>query len=397
MKVLIVHDYGTLNGGAEHMSVTLRDGLRARGHESRFFSSTAKPLPLPIVADESCYGTTGPLRRVTQVANPAAPRALARAIRQFAPDVVHLRMFMTQLSPLILRVLRGVPTVLHVVNYDLICPLNVKRLPDGSPCRERAGVACHRNGCLPWIGVARSAVQGWCTDRWFDSVDRVICNSHWVRRRLEDEGIAVSGVVWNGVPTTDARPPLQDPPTIGYAGRLFDKKGVDVLIRAIAQMTDPPAGLRVLIAGDGPQRAALESLSRELGVDDRIEFLGHLTREAMEDAIGRAWVQVAPSTWEEPFGLVGAEAQMRGTAAVVSDAGGLTEIIEDGVTGLTFPTGDAAGLAQALSSLMRDRDRAERMGEAGRVRALANFTEELVIDQFLAIYDDLLTATGASA
>ncbi len=57
MKVLIVHDYGTLHGGAEHMAATLRDGLRARGHDARLFASTAQPLPLDNIADYTCRGS----------------------------------------------------------------------------------------------------------------------------------------------------------------------------------------------------------------------------------------------------------------------------------------------------------------------------------------------------
>ena len=62
MRVLLLHDFGTLNGGAEVMVVNLRDTLRARGHQALLFTSTARPLPLPIVADATCFGSVTPLR-----------------------------------------------------------------------------------------------------------------------------------------------------------------------------------------------------------------------------------------------------------------------------------------------------------------------------------------------
>jgi hypothetical protein len=83
MKVLIVHDYGVLVGGAEHMSVSLRDGLRRRGHDARFFASSAAPLPLPIVADDTCFGTMSFGRRLLQVANPFAVTQLKRVLREY--------------------------------------------------------------------------------------------------------------------------------------------------------------------------------------------------------------------------------------------------------------------------------------------------------------------------
>ncbi|MBK6803758.1 MAG: glycosyltransferase [Betaproteobacteria bacterium] len=135
MRVLLLHDYGTLSGGAEVMIVALRDALRSRGHEAILFTSTARPLPLPLVSDEQCFGTVSPLRRVLQAANPHAVARLRTVLRDFRPDVVHVKMFLTQLSPLVLPLLRPFPSLLHVINYNLVCPINTKTLPDGTPCR----------------------------------------------------------------------------------------------------------------------------------------------------------------------------------------------------------------------------------------------------------------------
>lgn len=397
MKVLIIHDYGTLHGGAEHVSDALRHGLRKRGHEAIFLASDAQRLDIDNVADITCRGSTGFSRRLLQVANPSARLAVNRALSNFKPDVVHLRMFMTQLSPLILPALRHVPTILHVVNYDLICPLNIKRLPDGAACHDRAGAACKRNGCLPWIGVARGMVQQRMTHHWLNCVDRIVCNSHWVRKRLEDEGVPVTDVVWNGVPQAKARMEMSDEPLIACASRLFAKKGVDVLINAMELLRHRMPKVKLLIAGDGPERAALKNLTIKKNLHQNITFLGHLPRERMEEAFAPIWAQVVPSTWEEPFGLVAAEAHMRGKAAVISDIGGLTEIIDQGVTGMTFRTGDANDLAERLHEFLSDRNRALEMGKAGRRRALAHFTEDRMINQFVDMYHQLLQPAEALA
>ena len=232
MRVLLVHDYGTLNGGAEVMIVALRDALRRRGHETILFTSTARPLPLPLVSDEHCYGTVSTLRRVLQAANPHAAARLRAVLRQFRPDVVHVKMFLTQLSPLILPPLRPFPALLHVVNYNLVCPINTKTLPDGTPCRHRAGIACRAAGCLSWPGVARTLVQRRLTT--LDVFDRVIANSDWVARRLRAEGIAVEH--FPGVPFADLREALADAiadeglsaPVVSRFGAMLERTAPDL-------------------------------------------------------------------------------------------------------------------------------------------------------------------------
>jgi glycosyltransferase involved in cell wall biosynthesis len=388
MKILIVHDYGTLNGGAEHMSVMLRDRLCQRGHQARLFTSSAHPLPLPLQADHTCFGTLSLLREATAITNPSAVFELRRVLRQFRPDVVHVRMFLTQLSPAILPLVRGLPSLLHVVNYDLICPKNTKQLPSGAPCHHRAGAVCSRTGCLRWRALVPALVRRALTD--LSVFDFVVTNSLWVRQRLEAEGIHVDDHVWNGVPVTAPRPPLSSPPTIGFAGRFVQKKGIDLLVRAMQRVVREIPDARLRLLGDGPERPCIERLIDELELRSCVELLGHRTREEVNELLGRAWVQVVPSRWEEPFGLVAAEAMMRGTAVVAADSGGVSEVVQDGVTGYRFATGSVDSMAEAIQRVLRDSAAAEQMGRAGRAFALEHLTEDRVVTRFETLYRKLV-------
>jgi glycosyltransferase involved in cell wall biosynthesis len=390
MNVLIVHDYGTLSGGAENVSVMLRDGLRRRGHDARLFASTAQPLPLPNVADYTCFGTMSSARKLLQVANPSAVRRLRRVLREFAPDVVHVRMFNTQLSPLILQPLTRYRTLLHVGSYELICPLLTKTLPDGSACHNKAGMACYRAGCVPLLGVARTLVQARLRHQWQDGITLKVPNSDWVRRRLLAEGIDAGEAVLNGVPVRAARPPLADPPTVAFAGRLVPKKGVDVLLDAMARVVAEMPRARLLLAGDGPERRTIEETVAASGLASNVIALGHRPRAELERLLAGAWVQAVPSRWEEPFGNAAAEAMMRGTAVVASDTGGLRELVQDGVTGFLVPRGDANALAQALLRVLGDAALAERLGAHARATALAELTEDRMVECFLELYEQLL-------
>jgi glycosyltransferase involved in cell wall biosynthesis len=388
LRVLLVNDYGTPSGGAEILTLALRDALARRGHDVRLLTSRARPLPLPVEGDYVCFGTTSRLRGAVQTLNPFAARALRRALAGFDPDVVHVRMFLTQLSPLVLRELHGRPSLLHVETVRPICPSGSKLLPSGATCSARSGWVCR--GCLPAQDWPLLMLQMALWRRWRPVFDRIVANSHWTGRRLEEDGLPVDEVVWNGVPVVPPRAALAPVPTLAFAGRLAPEKGLDVLLRAFARVRERLPAARLVIAGDGPGRDALAQRLSALGQEGHVERLGHRPRAELDARLGSAWVQAVPSIWEEPFGLVAPEAMMRGVAVVASDAGGLAEIVEDGRTGRLVRRGDADALAAALLGILSDRELAERMGRAGRERALAHFDEERYVDRFVEIYEELL-------
>jgi glycosyltransferase involved in cell wall biosynthesis len=389
MKILLVNDYGTLTGGAEAGISTLRAGLRRRGHDARLFSSCAQAGSHGNIADYQCLGTISRYRTLLQTANPWAFQKLRQVLAEFNPDVVHVKMFLTQFSPLILPLLRKVPSLYHVVWYRPICPLGTKMLPDGKPCTVTAGMACYQNGCLPLRDWLPLMFQMKLHRLWSSVFRAIVANSQSVMEALVAEGLGPVKVIWNGVPIRPSRPPVSAPPTVVFAGRLVMEKGVDVLIEAFAKVKTGVPEARLIIAGDGPEKERLEKLIADLELSSSVTMLGHLNQTEIERQFSRAWVQVVPSRWAEPFGLVAPEAMMRGTAVVASNSGGLGEIVQDRQTGLLVPPGDANILAEALLEILQDRELAEQMGRAGRKVALECFNEESYIDKFVELYQTL--------
>jgi glycosyltransferase involved in cell wall biosynthesis len=391
MRILLVNDYGGLVGGAETSLDLLRHGLRERGHDARLFTSSAYPEGIPSVADYECFGTTSRYRVLLQSANPSAAYSLRKVLREFRPEVVHVKMFLTQLSPLVLPLVRRVPSVYHVVWYRPVCPLGTRRLPDGSRCRVRAGVACYENACLPlrdWLPLMGQLAL-W--RHWRDAFDRVVANSETTRRVLVANGIEPVEVIYAGVASRPPRPPLEFPPTVAYAGRLVPEKGVDFLLRSFAQVVAEIPDARLLIAGEGQERGRLERLARELGTEGSISMLGHLPGPELERVLDTAWAQAIPSLWDEPFGIVALEAMMRGTAVVGSETGGFAEVVRHGETGLLVPPGDVPALARALLAVLGDRETAEALGQAGHRVAESGFREAQYVERFLHLYRTLLT------
>lgn len=387
MRVLFVIDYGTPTGGAEIQTLRFRELLRERGHEVEIFSSDARPGGADVLSDVTCFGSQGPARKILQAVNPMAQLALRRVIRSYRPDVVHVRMFLSQLSPLILHELSSVPTLLHVVNYQLICPLNTKLLPSGESCNHRAGGACQDEGCISPAGRARFELQRKMWNWWHHAVDVTISNSKWTAARLRNDGIAVDSNFTYGVPTTAETAQPGPTPRAAFVGRLFRKKGVDVLLQAMALLVKRLPTARLDVIGDGPERGRLEALVNDLGLSGNCQMHGFVRRERIAELLHDSWVQAVPSTYEEPFGVVTIEAMMRGSAVVASNSGGPAEVVRDGETGLLVRPGDPELLADALFRILSDRQLASRMGKAAREVALRDFTEASSIDRVLGWYE----------
>ena len=390
MRILLINDYSTPTGGAELQFLDLRRELRARGHAVRLFSTSAPGGPGPRTADHECFGTVGRGRALLQTYNPWAVRRLRAVLQSFDPEVVHLKLFLTQLSPWILPLLRGRPTLYQAVWYRSICPTGSKWLPSGRECHQPAGWCCFREGCLPlhdWVPLSLQMKLWW---RWRGALHRIVANSEFTKSKLENEGLGPVEVIYNGVSERPDRGERLSFPTLAYAGSLIPRKGVATLLRALAELIPDFPEVLLLVAGGGSQEGRLRELSRELALEDRVRWLGHLSRERMEEALGPAWIQVVPSLWQEPFGNVAVEAAMRATPVVASRVGGLKEIVIEGETGLLVPPGEPGALAAGLRRLLSDPKRVNELGQNGRQRALSKFLLSRTTDRFLDLYRELV-------
>ena len=175
-------------------------------------------------------------------------------------------------------------------------------------------------------------------------------------------------------------------PTMIFACRqLFPRKGIRFLVEAVAQLKPRFPDLKVVVAGDGFERPDLIALAERLDIARDVTFLGWVPNSELPQYYRAAALSVIPSL-EEGFGIPAAEAMGCETAVVASDAGGLPEVVEHGVTGLIVPRGDTSALAEAIGELLADPARRARMGRAGRERALRLFDWDRSAEQFEQIY-----------
>jgi glycosyltransferase involved in cell wall biosynthesis len=214
------------------------------------------------------------------------------------------------------------------------------------------------------------------------------CRQHALRAGAPSRSIHL---VFNGTdlrrfsPAEGAVDPRFGPSMIFACRQLFPRKGIRFLVEAAAQLKPRFPDLKVVVAGDGFERPDLIALAERLGIARDVTFLGWVPNSELPQYYRAAALSVIPSL-EEGFGIPAAEAMGCEWAVVASDAGGLPEVVEHGVTGLIVPRGDANALAKAIGELLADPARRTRMGQAGRERALRLFDWDRTAEQFEQIY-----------
>jgi sugar transferase (PEP-CTERM/EpsH1 system associated) len=217
-------------------------------------------------------------------------------------------------------------------------------------------------------------------------VDRFVCVSEAVTELSRQQGIPgrklstilngidVSRFAYNG-PNPDG--------SIVTVARLGPEKDVGNLVRAAALGMRAAADLRVEVAGSGPCWDHLKSLAAELGVSQRVAFLGEV--RDVPAVLARARIFVLPSR-SEGIPLTVLEAMARGLPVVATRVGGLTEVVIEGETGLLVPPADPARLAEAILTVWRDAGRGEAMGRAGRRRVEEHFDVRRMVAQYEVLY-----------
>lgn len=189
-------------------------------------------------------------------------------------------------------------------------------------------------------------------------------------------------------PMLHERPARPSRVVVGTMSRLSPEKGLDHLLRAVGMLRDRGEHVDVVLAGDGPSRAPLESLAAELALGDRVQFVGEVAHEDVPGVLAGFDVFAMPSTWEG-FGVSALEASAMMLPVVASDVHGIPNVVVDGQTGLLVPPGDAAALADAIGRLAADEELRRRMGKAGRAYVAREYRWEDNAGLMEALYTEM--------
>jgi glycosyltransferase involved in cell wall biosynthesis len=361
MRLMFVITRGDEFGGAQMHVRDLVRRLAADGHNVHVVVGASGVLTAQLEAagipTSSCPGL---LREIHPVHDIRAVRQLARMIRGFAPDLVTCHSSKAGIIGRLAARVAGVPCVFTVHGWAFI---DTVRQP------VRGAYKVLERGCAH---LAR----------------RVVCVSNQVQQMGIDAGVDRSKlvVVHNGLP--DVATPLRATPDSAnpravMVARFASPKDHASVIRAMAYVPD----LNLDFVGDGPEEDAAKELARDVGVTERIAFLGR--RSDVDEILARSHIFVL-SSLSEGFPISTLEAMRAGLPVVVSNVGGAGEAVSDRKTGFLFERANTEELADSLNRLAADAGLRASMGAAGRQLYEAEFTFERMYERTLSIYESAL-------
>jgi glycosyltransferase involved in cell wall biosynthesis len=271
---------------------------------------------------------------------------------------------------------------------DVVHTHNTKPLLYGGPAARLAGlpkVIHTRHGQRHGATRVHDAMFGLASR----CAHRMVCVSQDAAGRCRDEGVAADliATIHNGVDTQrfPFRGPASDGPAL-YVGRLSPEKDLETLLKAAATVSRRFPSFRLVIAGEGPCKARLESFAGELALREHVRFLGSVSDVPALLSTAGAFVL---SSLSEGLPVTVLEAMATGLPVIATAVGGTPEAVEHGVTGLLAASGDDAALASALERVMSHPGMAREMGTAGRRRVEARFSSSVMVRQYEALYREV--------
>jgi glycogen(starch) synthase len=399
-------------GGAERVAWSLACALRDSGHAVHVIAATAGPAFREVRAGIPTYhiSTQIPVRlRAWQgVYNPVALGPLRELFTEIHPDVVNAHNVHGALSWSALSVARacGYPVVftahdLMTVAYGKLTHFVRKGLPYPLDPREyRLPVGYNLRTQRFRYNPARNAI----IRRILNRCEVRICVSETQREALVANGLTGVQVVYNGVDPAEfdrqvgdsavyRAAILHDRPTALFAGRLNREKGSDWLFAAWPAVQRAVPEAQLLLLSRPESVASLQS--RFPNVMANAIVGGWLSGRQLASAFCAVDAVVVPSIFLESFPLVALEAMAANKPVVASRIGGLGEIVEDHLTGLTVPVLDVDALSDALVQLFKSPSLAAAYGRAGRARLEAHFTLDRQVQRMLEVFQSAITLRGA--
>lgn len=309
-------------------------------------------------------------------------RSLAAIFRETSPSVVHVQYMAPGLLPIVAARLARVPVVLATVHYP------------GTPHGITAHALLRLGARLAdrFTCVSETAERSWFGDsRLLDPAhpEQVVSRRHCtipnaVDLRGVDQALAAGSPMVAEMATR-----LGGKPVVGSVARLSREKGIDILLKAFAEIQRVIPKAHLLIVGGGNQRADLQALADQLGTNESITWTGQLSWEEAMRCLGRMDVVVVPSRYEG-FGLTAVEAMACGRPVVASRVDGLMEVIRDGVNGCLVTAEDASAFAAALTNLLNNEERRKTMGLSARRHVEEYYTYPRFRERCRVLYEPFL-------
>lgn len=365
MKILIVNKFLFYNGGSETYIFEIGKQLQKMGHEVQYFGMEHEGRVVGNRLEEYTSNMdfhSGKLNKLFYpfqiIYSGEAKVKMLKVLNDFEPDVVHLNNFNFQLTPSVIYAVKkyerktgkAVRLIYTAHDSQLVCPNHLMQNPVTLECCEAClaqGVGqCAKRKCIhnsrikSILGTAEAKLYK--ALKTYQKIDVIICPSRFLKSKLDTDPILREKtiVLRNFVDMEIKSLDIQKEDYVLYLGRYSAEKGIKTLLKACASLPEIPFHF----AGKGP----LESEIREIS---NIKLCGFLTGEVLQREISQARFVIFPSECYENCPFTVMEAQMCGTPVLGSDLGGIPELLEVGVTGELFESGNAEMLRERIVKL----------------------------------------------
>ncbi|HPF21642.1 MAG TPA: glycosyltransferase family 4 protein [Syntrophomonas sp.] len=233
---------------------------------------------------------------------------------------------------------------------------------------------------------------------------QIICCSQYMQDEISSLfGVHRSGIkiIPNGVEPEQFKelpehPPVEFDPqekALVFLGRLVPEKGVWQLLNCFPRVLESVPEAKLYIGGRGPQKRILEQRSQKLGIAEQVIFTGFLKEKDRNYVYHHAKAAVFPSLYE-PFGIVALEAMATNTPVIVSEVGGLSEIVEHRQTGLKVPPGHESKLAEAIIELLTNTEYARQFAKNAAQAIASTYSWETIAHSTIAVYEEVIARMG---
>ena len=408
MKILLINNYHYLRGGSEKAYFDTARILERQGNEVAFFSTKnsnnqKSDWSKYFIPDNDLGNKNIPniiLNFPKLFFNFKTKRSLKKLLNDFQPDIVHIHNIYHHILPNILPIIKkeGIPVVMTVHDYKLMCP-NYTFFDGEKTCEKCKGgkfYQCAKNKCVKnsLIKSILVTLDSYLTHfrKYFEkNVDCFIVPSKFMEQKMIEHGFDKRKIVYipNSFDDTVAEKKTSDfsEKYFLYFGRLSREKGIDILIKAVKKID--LGDYKLKIAGEGPEKNSLKKLAEKLEIKNKIEFLGYKSGDELKNLISNSKFTVLPSIWYEnaPYSIL--EAYSLGKTAIGSKMGGISELIKDNETGLLFETGNSKELANKLTDLISNPEKAVTMGIKGRELLKNNLSIPSYYEKLVAGYNEL--------
>lgn len=402
MRILLMHDYTKLIGGASQAFYDVADLLRNKGHAVHVFTLDEYSINKSHPKDQD-YQTVYREPKDPSISHFFQKyfswrlyRNFKQTIKKINPDIIHIHHNLkSTVSILLAAKLSKVPIIhsMHDANLACISSYGVNK-KTGEKCLSGSLRSCLRNRCFPLGKFIKHAIL-WKVRQWVEKnyVDIILCYSKFLMITLSSLGYKNLEYLPYFISLTankSKKIATQKNQYLLYIGRLIELKGIKYLIEAFQIVTKTFPHLKLIIIGDGPERKKLESYVEELRIKKTIFFTGDLSRNKLGTYYKNSYVFVTPSIGIENSPLTILEAFSFGVPVVASNIGGIPELVKDGKTGYLFEPRNNQDLADKILKILNNPSLAKKMGKYAQALYNKYYDREEHYLQLMKIYENVL-------